>query len=398
MSENDIYNFFYDETEHSRVINYSTICADNYYDNFSTVIIGWQQCKQTYIIERYQQFEDKYEERKIKGELKSITMKRKDFRFGFGSLTKNNIEFYSDFLDVITTDIKLYFSVFSKLEYLIIQLLQNYSNDEKINFYHTVYSVTKLINVYRPNEVLKSMGESPEKFLSYIRNFLKKRWKVNQRNITLKERENNAILEILMILNNLETIKEFNWQYTNIFIGYKQLLDEMNITNLNLILDKEGSGQTINSARHILVSDIGICNINEMDSKECVGLRFADMFVGFISKMMQSLHKSLNKNPNDEVDKIILDNKWFNITEQQFKMYQKFYKILLIDNNYWFKTYASIYADDLIALTVLLKYFMSFSSFEDYNKVTEKIHAEKVNLWMCSDLEKRFKYWDLNVC
>lgn len=397
MSNNDIYNFFYDETEHSRVINYNTICADNYYDNFSVVIIGWRQCKQTCIIEHYQQFENKYEERKIKGELKSLTMKRKDFQFGFGSLTKNNIEFYSDFLDIFNTDIQLYFSVFSKLEYLIIQLLQNSSNDVKINFFHTVYSVTKLINVYRPNEVLKSMDKSPDKFLSCIQAFLKKRWKVNQQNITLKERENNAISEILMILNNLETIKEFNWKYENIFIGYKKLLDEMNITNLNLTIDKEGNGQTINSARDILVSGVGICNINEMDSKECVGLRFADMFVGFISKMMQSLHKSLNKNPNNEVNKIILDNKWFNINERQFKMYQKFYKILLVDNSYWFKSYASIYADDLIALFTLLKYFTNFPCFEDYKKITEKIHAENVNLWMCNELESRYKYWDRNV-
>ena len=28
------YNFYYDESEHSRVINYNTVSAANYYDNF----------------------------------------------------------------------------------------------------------------------------------------------------------------------------------------------------------------------------------------------------------------------------------------------------------------------------------------------------------------------------
>ena len=34
------YIFFYDETEHSRKINYETVTANNYYDNFITGIVG----------------------------------------------------------------------------------------------------------------------------------------------------------------------------------------------------------------------------------------------------------------------------------------------------------------------------------------------------------------------
>lgn len=34
------YGFFYDEAEHSRKINYKTITAQNYYDNFVAVIVG----------------------------------------------------------------------------------------------------------------------------------------------------------------------------------------------------------------------------------------------------------------------------------------------------------------------------------------------------------------------
>ncbi len=35
------YNFYYDETEHSRKINYQTITANNYNHNFIVAIVGW---------------------------------------------------------------------------------------------------------------------------------------------------------------------------------------------------------------------------------------------------------------------------------------------------------------------------------------------------------------------
>ncbi len=34
------YNFYYDESEHSRKINYQTVSASNYYDNFVTMVVG----------------------------------------------------------------------------------------------------------------------------------------------------------------------------------------------------------------------------------------------------------------------------------------------------------------------------------------------------------------------
>ena len=69
-----MYHFFYDETEHSRKINYQTITASNYYDNFISVIVGWLSEDEDRIKDRYLGFETKYEFRKVNGELKSQTM------------------------------------------------------------------------------------------------------------------------------------------------------------------------------------------------------------------------------------------------------------------------------------------------------------------------------------
>ena len=47
------YMFFYDETEHSRKINYETVTANNYYDNFITGIVGWKAEENKCISDRY---------------------------------------------------------------------------------------------------------------------------------------------------------------------------------------------------------------------------------------------------------------------------------------------------------------------------------------------------------
>ena len=59
------YNFFYDETEHSRRLNYNTVTAENYYDNFVTMIVGWNESDQG-ILQRHASFEKKYEDRRDK--------------------------------------------------------------------------------------------------------------------------------------------------------------------------------------------------------------------------------------------------------------------------------------------------------------------------------------------
>ena len=51
------YVFFYDETEHSRKINYKTVTANNYCDNFMTGIVGWKAEENDCVSDRYLAFE-----------------------------------------------------------------------------------------------------------------------------------------------------------------------------------------------------------------------------------------------------------------------------------------------------------------------------------------------------
>lgn len=119
----DTYKFYYDESEHSRKINYNTVTAPNYYDNFVTVVVGWSKENEKEVFKKYEDFENKYADRKDRnGELKSTTLKQKKFECGFASLDKANTQFIMDFLSIFEESTKLYFSVASKIEYLILQL------------------------------------------------------------------------------------------------------------------------------------------------------------------------------------------------------------------------------------------------------------------------------------
>ena len=69
------------------------------------------------------------------------------------------------------------------------------------------------------------------------------------------------------------------------FDGFKKYLTEKDISNYNLIIDKEGKDEerskTLKAAR-----EIGLYNSDEADSTECQGLRMADMMAGIISKLL----------------------------------------------------------------------------------------------------------------
>ena len=58
------YNFYYDESEHSRKINHRTIATENYSDSFITVIVDWRTDDEVSLYKSYSDFEDKYKDRK----------------------------------------------------------------------------------------------------------------------------------------------------------------------------------------------------------------------------------------------------------------------------------------------------------------------------------------------
>lgn len=380
-----MYNFYYDESEHSRIINLSTITGETYYDNFLAAIVGWDSNNETEIKQKYLAFKEKYAERKKKGELKSDTFKSNQFKYGFASFNKPNVEMLNDLLSIIDDDFFIYLFVASKIEYIIIQLFKNYENSLFVDMDSVRYSIVKAILTYRPTEVINSIYAEPEEFVSSLIDFFTQRIELNKSNIVLKEAENNAFENILMILQDVEPPTSINWDYHMSFVGFSSLLKSKRIADYSLTIDKEGNSKT-----HDAAIEVGIVNCTEVDSKEHFGLRIADMLAGIVGKMMKSLYHSLrNESNNATVTKTLLDKSWFKVSEEQLCLYKKLHHILLEINNDWYKIYAGNYSDDLISLLALLDYMNHFKSADEIQKDFD-MHPEYCNTCMCRRLEEHF--------
>ena len=378
------FNFYYDETEHSRVINQNTITADNYYDNYVTVIVGWNADDEAEIERRYKLFEDKYEVRKSHGELKSTTLGQKQFRHGFASMSRDNLQLVSDFLDVFDDDVYLYFSVQSKMEYVVNQLLDRYRNSLLVDMDLVKYSLTKAIHTYRPDSVINSIYNHPEDIVEQIRLFLKDRIEKNKANIALKERENMSYEQLLLILSDVQEPASIDWNYHMPFNGFRLYLNEQGIDDYNLVIDREGNKHnTLNAAK-----DLGHFTAYESDSKESFGIRMADFVAGIIAKFMKAIGHALASDYID-LQKVVLDNKWFDLNRIQYDLYGKLYHVLSGINDCWYKSYAGIFADDLIVFIALLEYIDN-NALDDM-KNSLRLQGEYFNDYSLWCLENHFE-------
>lgn len=383
------YEFYYDESEHSRKINYNTVSATNYYDNFVTMIVGWSSEKEE-VLQRQVAFEDKYADRKDRnGEIKSTMLHQKQFKYGFASLNKQNAQFVNDFLSLFDEDIHIYFSVVSKIEYLVLQLFQGYRNSFLIDADAMKYSITKALVMYRPLEIIRCLYDSPENFVKRLKEFFMDRIEHNKINPELKWSETRSFQEILLVLDDISVRPELGWDYHISFDGFKKYLVEKNIQDYTLIIDKEGKedkeSKTLKEAK-----EIGLDNSHEGNSTKYPGLRIADMMAGIISKLMKGLCDSLSyQSLGEDTNKRILNTGWFSLSEVQLGLYKKLYRIICEWQPAWYKSYSGIYSDDLVAFNALLNFMNHFDSV-DQIRADIDMQGEYFNTFACKQLARCF--------
>ncbi len=178
------------------------------------------------------------------------------------------------------------------------------------------------------------------------------------------------------------------------FDGFKKYLTEKDISNYNLIIDKEGKDEerskTLKAAR-----EIGLYNSDEADSTEYPGLRMADMMAGIISKLLKGLCDSLQYQSLDEsINKKILDTGWFCLNEVQLGLYKKLYRLICEWQPAWYKSYSGIYSDDLVLFNALLNFMNHFESAEQIQNDID-MQGEYFNAFACEQLER---YFDQRRC
>ena len=390
----DQFIFYYDESEHSRKINKTTLSAQNYYDNFVSVIVGWRISEEAAICKRYTAFETKYAARKSKGELKSGTIKPQ-LTSGFASSKKDNQRLIGDYLDLFDDKAYDYFSVTSKLEYIINQIFSNYHNDIFADMDSMRYAIVKSLITYRPQSVISGIYENTGDLVKILIDFYKQKIEENNSNLTLKTFENQAFSQIISLLDSIEDDFKIDWNYDIAFCGFGKYLIEKGIPNYTLIIHKEGeagrASNTLLAAKRELTSASAI---TEVESKQCVGVRMADMLAGTISKLLKALHSGLI---STELKKKLLPESWFNLDDEHLSLYKKLRYVISELNDAWYKSFSGLYADDLMALIALLNYLKQFNSAKDVNNICRQVHAESFNSHLCGYLQDHFSKMRLKL-
>lgn len=378
------YDFYYDESEHSRKINTKTITADGYYDNFVAVITGFNSNAKKFVFEKYIAFEEKHQHRKSStGELKSQTLRPTQFNHGFASMNRFNTAFLKDFFSIFDEDILIYFSVVSKVEFIINQIFRNYQNSAFYDMDAMKYSIVKAIIVYKPIEIIEGAFGNTGEFVELLKAFFVKRIQKNELNKSLKERETKAFQEILFVLDDLDGVDTIEWDYSFVFEGFDKYLKEKAISDFTLTLDKEGDSEnTLNAAKRV-----GFSAALEEDSVLSVGIRISDMLAGVLAKLLKALHNGLiYESPEEEMRKKLLSKEWFLLKPEQLELYKTFYVIVCKLNNAWYKTYSARYSDDLIVLIALLNYMNQFNSIDEIKERDAEMHCEYFNAYACESL------------
>lgn len=381
------YNFYYDESEHSRKINHKTITAENYFDSFIAVVVGWLSNNQAGLYERYTVFESKYEHRKSNGELKSTTIKQSQLKSGFASLNADNLSLLEDFLTLFDERILVYYAVSSKIEYIIHQLFEDYENSLLVDMDAMKYSITKAIVSYQPSDIMAGMYNNTGEFIGLLKNFFTGQIEKDKANKTLKQKEIEQFSQILLLLDNVSTIKTIDWNYDIAFVGFKKFLNEKGIHDYSITIDQEGENSNTGKA----AERVGLCSVSEADSLTSCGIRMADMLAGIISKLLKALHNALEYAlPEELIDKKILDKSWFIVNERQLALYKKLHQVAIELNKAWYKAFAGTYSDDLIVFIALLGFMNHFKSVEDIKKDLD-MQGEYFNAYCCEHLAEHFK-------
>lgn len=393
MDENKKMIFFFDESFHSRKINEKTVEDKDFFDNYVITGIGckFDDLGKNKII--YKQFEEKYKNKfsiSKDDELKSKIVKKEQYEYGIKSFNHNSFDLYRSFWKLLNQSENIYYiCTISKLEYILTQFDYEILGIRKYESF--IYSIVKAVNVYRPKNVLKSLFEEDGLLLEELINFLRRKISQNGNN-AIKIHENASFIECIMILERINKGKiEFKWKYNKVFEGFKKLITELGMNDIEVIIDKEGNSRnnTANACR-----EEGFENVIELDSKDSILLRCTDLFCGFISRMMRAIYEDTKTNDYEEYkEKKIINKKWFEIDEEHFLLYKDIAKYFKKYSKYYWSTYISIYFDSFLQFIDLIYYFDRFKNFEEFNCINSSRHREIYNSFIINEIGKKFKLY-----
>lgn len=301
-------------------------------------------------------------------------------KFGFASSNNDTIIFISDFLEVIK-DGEVLVTLTSKVEYLANQILVDYKNSIMMDADAIRHTLEKSIDQYKPADVIEAIENKDESLIEKLICFYKDRIEKNKDNLELKEHENTAFEQLLVVLFDVNTDIKLQWEYDTTFECVNNLMISNQDTNL-LVLDEERTGRTIESALKA-----GIKNVVEDNSMNRFGLRCADMMAGVVTKLLKVIHNDINDfSYDDKMERKILSVNYFDLNQEQYELYMKL--AMLIKSKKIHLVATGFFKDSLLELETLLRYISSYPTFSEFQKKDKLEHETLFDIELMCEIEK----------
>ncbi|MCS6103536.1 hypothetical protein DWV12_14585 [Clostridium botulinum] len=402
------YIFYWDESFHTRKITEKSksvnIYGDDDNDTYISAYIGGKKNDISCLLEDYRLIETEFKQRrqyKNDQELKGTSFKKKNFTYGLKSFNKEAIDFYSKFFRMLYDNKAIYhITMISKTEILIEQALKGiYMPYVKIEAFY--YSLIKFLYNYRCIPIMlnffKENRVSEKDLIDKIKDLLNAVIK-KTKDIKRKEYETGTLMELVYLLDcflvKLETKKKYIWDYSLVYEGFNKLLREINIeqSDCYLYMDKE-----VNVHEHGLNYCYG--KLKEVDSKQKIGVRIADILSNFIGRISYAIQNDTKEREVESIniietedyeEKNLFSPKWFEITKSQFELYKLIAKYFNMYENWYWSTYTGIYFDNTVEFFSLFQYIDLYDTYEEFIKANSYIHTENYNSYVCKRLKENF--------
>ena len=418
-----MYKFYFDESYHDRKIVIKEKGINTFSKNLSDSYVGffWGAKEDVVdeIIAEYLKIEEKHKKiLGIEGEFKATSFSLKNYRSGIRTFNKECFNFYSDFFNLMNrNDIVIQYDIISKIEFLIVKIFDlNLQRNRKviesfkISVQLFIYSLSKFMKVYYNDELIKALYEveNLETAKEFKELLIEQLSTICQtiKGIERKEREYLAFNQLIAIISLLKIVispeKQFNFSYIPNFEGFTALLRERNIKSkfVDLYVDEEES--TFNVAKNYQ-----FYKVTSLDSKENIGIRIADILSNFVGRFIYAIRndKNMLEDPvinlddlkkNDLSTKRLLSDDWFDVSEEQFKIYYKAAKVFAINHQYYWTLLTGHYYDDAIMFVELMKFFYYNRNYKSFIKHPLGLRKEYFNSQVIRMLEHNYTKYSSN--
>ena len=286
------YNFYFDETYHTRKITYRNgkLNLDNDKDFYVGCYIGakdWEPLQNQLL-----SFETRQKQKlgiSPDKELKSTSLINSNkITYGLHSLNSYAIDFYTELFEILKGNIKIHLYIMNKYEFLFHNIFPNpkFFRDRGVIYKNFMYCLTKFVVLhpqYKICDVLLSPQKDRQKRRQII-TILKKHLRKIE-NIQKKQKEKETISLLVNIFHaipfHFRCAETIDWDYRASPALFEEFLFEQNIGLKNLYIDNEA--KTVEAARAQFED-----SVFAVQSEDNIQIRVCDWIACLISRIVLS--------------------------------------------------------------------------------------------------------------